>query len=191
MKRVQLYDKCFKLYLPYSKIQKAIDKVAEKINEDLKDIDTPIFLGVLTGSFMFTADLMKRINFPCDIVFIRLASYEGTSTTGEVKQIMGLTKSVKDKTVIVVEDVVDTGCTIMEMDKILRDSGAKNIKVCTLLYKPDSYKGNVKIDYRAMEIPNDFIVGFGLDYNQMGRQYKDIYVLDEAETQKRLLINKK
>ncbi|MCI1719580.1 MAG: hypoxanthine phosphoribosyltransferase [Bacteroidales bacterium] len=191
MKRIQLYDKCFKMYLPYAKIEKAIDKVAKSINEDLAGVDTPIFLGVLTGSFMFTADLMKRINFPCDIVFIRLASYEGTSSTGEVKQIMGLTKSVKDKTVIVVEDVVDTGGTIMEMDKILRDAGAKDIKVCTLLYKPSSYKGSVKIDYYAKVIPNDFIVGFGLDYNQLGRQYKDIYVLDEEETQKRLLINKK
>lgn len=179
------------MYLPNRKIEKAINNVAGRINEELKDVDTPIFLCVLTGSFMFTADLIKRINFQCDIAFIRLASYEGTSSTGEVKQIMGLTKSVKDRTVVIVEDVVDTGTTILEMDRILKDEGVKDVKVCTLLFKPDSYKGNLKIDYAAMDIPNDFIVGFGLDYNQLGRQYKDIYVLDEDETNKRMLINKK
>jgi hypoxanthine phosphoribosyltransferase len=162
-----------------SEIDKAIEAVAEKINNDLKDIDTPIFLSVLNGSFMFTADLMRKIKIQSDVVFIKLASYEGTCSTGEVKQIMGLTKSVKGRTVIVVEDIVDTGGTIEELYKILKKEGAADIRICTLLLKPDSYKKDIKIDYPALQIPNDFIVGFGLDYNQLGRQYKDIYVLDE------------
>ena len=181
MKKIQIFDKRFKLYLPYEDIQKAVDKVAEKINIDLKDVDTPIFLGVLTGSFMFLGDLMKRIEHPCDVVFIRLASYEGLNSTGNVKQVLGLTTPVKDRTVVVVEDIIDTGTTIMELDRILREAGAKEVKICSLLLKPGNYKGNIKIDYPALQIPNDFIVGYGLDYNQLGRQYKDIYVLDDEK----------
>ncbi len=190
MKSIQLYNKTFKLYLPYEDIQMAVDNVAKTINKELKDVDTPIFLGVLTGSFMFLGDLMKRIDIPCDVVFIRVASYEGTSSTGEVKQILGLTKSVKDRTIVIVEDIVDTGTTITELHQILKDAGAKEIKICTLLFKPDNYKGNLKIDYPALEIPSDFIVGYGLDYNQLGRQYKDIYVIDEDTNAKNKPINK-
>lgn len=180
MERIKIHDKVFKLYLNYSDIQAAVDKVATKINADLKGCETPpIFLGVLSGSFMFLGDLMKRIEFACDVVFIRLASYEGVNSTGEVKEIMGLTTSVKDRTVVVVEDIVDTGTTIVELERMLRAAGAKEIKICTLLLKPDNYKGDVKIDYPALQIPSDFIVGYGLDYNQLGRQYKDIYVIDE------------
>lgn len=179
MDKVTILDKTFKLYMPHEKIQQAIDAVAQKINHDLKDVDTPIFLGVLTGSFIFLSDLIRRINFQCDVVFIKLASYEGTSSTGKVQQIMGLTKSVKDRTVVIVEDIVDTGTTIMELDKILKANGAKEVKICSLLLKPNNYKGYLKVDYPALEIPNDFIVGYGLDYNQLGRQYKDIYVIDE------------
>lgn len=189
MKNVQLYDKSFKLYLTYDEIQKAVDDVAEKINRDYDQEDTPLFLGVLTGSFMFYADLMKRIDFPCEMCFIRLASYEGTSTTGAVKQMLGLTKSVRGRNVIVVEDIVDTGTTIMELDQILKDGGARSIKYSALLLKPGNYKGSIKIDYPAFSIPNDFIVGYGLDYDQLGRNLKDIYVLDEEETERRKGIN--
>lgn len=179
MNKIKLHDKSFKLYMSAEQIDKSIDKVAAQINNDLKDVDTPIFLSVLNGSFMFTADLMRKINIQCDVVFIKLASYQGTSSTGEVHQIMGLTKSVRGRTVVVVEDIVDTGGTVEELYKILEDEGAADIKICTLLLKPDSYKKSIKIDYPALKIPNDFIVGFGLDYDQLGRQYKDIYVLDE------------
>jgi hypoxanthine phosphoribosyltransferase len=179
MEKIKLHDKYFKIFIPNEEIEKAIDKTAEKINKDLKDVDTPIFLSVLSGSFMFTADLMKRIDFQCDITFIKLTSYCGTSSTGEVKEIMGLNKSVEGKTVVIVEDIVDTGNTIEELFKLLKAKGVADIKVCTLLFKPDSYKKEIKIDYSAITIPNDFIVGFGLDYDQLGRQYKDIYVLDE------------
>ena len=112
MKRIKVHDKYFKLYMSNQQIEESIQNVADKLNNDLKDVDTPIFLSVLNGSFMFTASLMQKIEFQCDIVFIKLASYEGTSSSGNVKQIMGLTKSVEGKTVVVVEDIVDTGGTI-------------------------------------------------------------------------------
>ena len=163
-----------------AQIDEAVAKVAEKINTDLKDVDVPIFLSILNGSFMFTADLMRKIEVKSDVVFVKLASYQGTESTGEVKQIVGLTKGVEGKTVVVVEDIVETGNTIEEIHKILKDAGAADIKICTLLYKPDAYKKDIPIDYAALQIPNDFIVGYGLDYNQLGRQYKDIYVLDES-----------
>ncbi|MBP5692907.1 MAG: hypoxanthine phosphoribosyltransferase [Bacteroidales bacterium] len=191
MKNVQLYDKSFKLYMPYEEIQKAIDAIAEKINEDLKDEHTPIFVGVLTGSFMFFGDLMKRINLECETCFIRLASYEGTSSTGVVKQVLGLTQSVKGRNIVVVEDIVDPGTTIKELYQILNENGARSIRTATLMFKPGSYKYNIKIDYPAVSIPNDFIVGFGLDYDQIGRNLKDIYVLDPEETEKRKAINVK
>lgn len=179
MKRIKVHDKYFKIYMTNEEIEKSIQKVADKINSDLKDVDTPIFLSVLNGSFMFTASLMQKIEFPCDIAFIRLSSYEGTSTTGSVKQVIGLTKSVEGKTVVIVEDIVDTGGTVVELDKILRAAGAADVRICTLMYKPESYSKNLKIDYAANAIPNDFILGFGLDYDHLGRQYKDIYVIDE------------
>lgn len=180
MSTVVLHDKKFKICMTAAQIDNAVAKVAEKINTDLKDVDVPIFLSILNGSFMFTADLMRKIEVKSDVVFVKLASYQGTESTGEVKQIVGLTKGVEGKTVVVVEDIVETGNTIEEIHKILKDAGAADIKICTLLYKPDAYKKNIPIDYAALQIPNDFIVGYGLDYNQLGRQYKDIYVLDES-----------
>lgn len=179
MERIKVHDKFFKLYMSNQQIEESIQKVADKINTDLKGVDTPIFLSVLNGSFMFTASLMQKIDFQCDIVFIKLASYEGTESSGKVKQIMGLTKSVKGRTVVVVEDIVDTGGTIEELHSILKAEGAADVKICTLMYKPGSYSKDIPIDYAANSIPNDFIVGFGLDYDQLGRQYKDIYVIDE------------
>lgn len=179
MKRIKVHDKYFKLYMSNQQIEESIQNVADKLNNDLKDVDTPIFLSVLNGSFMFTASLMQKIEFQCDIVFIKLASYEGTSSSGNVKQIMGLTKSVEGRTVVVVEDIVDTGGTIEELYKILKDAGAADVKICTLMYKPGSYSKNIPVDYVANSIPNDFILGFGLDYDQLGRQYKDVYVIDE------------
>ena len=179
MNRIKLHDKYFITCIEAPEIDKAIDNVADQINKDLEGVDTPIFLSVLNGSFMFTADLMRKINIQSDVVFIKLASYEGTSSTGEVKQIMGLTKSVKGKTVVVIEDIVDTGGTIEVLHRILVEEVASDIKLCTLLLKPESYKKDIKVDYAALQITNDFIVGFGLDYDHLGRQYKDIYLLVE------------
>lgn len=179
MEKITLKDKTFKTAIPYEKISVAIDGVAEKINKDFVGCkDVPVLLCVLNGSIMFMGELMKRLKFDCQIISIKLTSYEGTSTTGRVKQAMGLTADITGRRVIVVEDIVDSGNTIVELKKILEEKGASESGICTLLLKPDAYKKDVTIDYVAMEIPNDFIVGFGLDYDELGRNYKDIYVLD-------------
>ena len=137
-----------------------------------------VFLSVLNGSFMFTASLMKYINFLSELSFVKMASYCGTSSTGQVKQLIGLSDSLRGRRVIIVEDIVDTGKTITDMYALLQDMGVSDIRVCTLFLKPDSYKGNVRIDYHAMEIGNEFIVGYGLDYDQLGRQLQDIYIVE-------------
>ncbi len=179
MDKITLHDKTFRLCISAAEIDAAVSRVATQLDNDLKQTDTPVFLSVLNGSFMFTADLMKKINIQSEVVFIKLASYSGTESTGEVKQIMGLTGSIEGRTVVVIEDIVETGNTIEEICRILKDAGAAQIKICTLLFKPQAYTKCIKVDYAALQIPNSFIVGYGLDYNRLGRQYKDIYVLDE------------
>ena len=180
MDKVTLKDKTFRTSIPYETIMEAVDNVAAKINDDFRGCqDVPILLCVLNGSIMFTAELMKRLDFNCQIVSTKLTSYSGTSTTGNVKQAMGLTADISGRRVIVVEDIVDSGNTIVELKRILEEKGAAESRICTLLFKPEAYKKDVKLDYVAMEIPNDFIVGFGLDYDEYGRNYKDIYVLDK------------
>ena len=178
MKQIKLKDKTFRVSIPYEEISKAIDKVAEKINSDFNGCeDIPVLLCVLNGSIMFMGELMKRLEFNCQIVSTKLTSYDGTSTTGKVKQALGLTADITGRRVIVVEDIVDTGNTIVELQKILADAGAAESKICTLLYKPEACRKDLSLNYVAMEIPNDFIVGFGLDYDELGRNYKDIYTL--------------
>lgn len=180
MQRIRIKDKTFKTLINYKQISDAIDKVAEKMNADFSDCtQAPVLLCVLNGSIMFMGELMQRLNFDCQIVSTKLTSYEGTSSTGNVRQALGLTADITDRDVIIVEDIVDTGNTIVALKKILAEAGARNSYVCTLLLKPEAYKQDIKIDYTALEIPNRFIVGFGLDYDELGRNYKDIYVLDE------------
>ena len=180
MEKITLKDKTFKLSIPYERISAAIDNVAEKINNDFKGSeDIPVLLCVLNGSIMFMGELMKRLEFDCQIVSTKLTSYDGTSSTGKVKQALGLTADLTGKRVIIVEDIIDTGNTIVELKRILAEAGASATYICSLLLKPEAYHKDIPIDYVAMEIPNDFIVGFGLDYDEIGRNYKDIYVLDE------------
>ena len=172
MDRIFLKDKYFVPYIPYERLEKAIDEVAERINKDFKDFDgIPIVLCVLNGSILFTGELMKRLNFTCEFSSVRLSSYEGTLSTGVTRKVLGLTSSIKGRTVIVVEDITD-------LYALLREAGAADVKICTMLLKPEVYKQDLKLDYVAMEIENRFIVGFGLDYDQLGRNYKDIYILD-------------
>lgn len=179
MQKVKLYDKTFKTFITNDRIMSAIDDVADKINHDFEGCeDVPVLLCVLNGSIMFMGELMKRVNFNCQIISIKLTSYEGTNTTGKVKQAMGLTADLRDRRVIIIEDIVDSGNTIVELKQILADHGAAESRICTLLLKPDAYKKDIVLDYVAMEIPNDFIVGFGLDYDELGRNLKDIYILD-------------
>lgn len=179
MDKVTLFDKTFKPYISNEEIEKAIDKVAEKLNGDFGGSDEiPILLCVLNGSIMFTGELMKRLNFHCQLVSVKMTSYEGTSSTGHVKTAMGLTADITGRKVIIVEDIVDTGETIVELKRILKEKGAKESYICTLLFKEEAYKKDAKIDYAAINIENRFIVGFGLDYNELGRNLKDIWILD-------------
>ena len=174
MSNIRLHDKSFRPFIDYEKIEDAIDQVAIKINNDFNGSkDVPVLLCVLNGSILFTAELMKRLTFNCEIVCIKLSSYVGMQSTGEVRDIIGMTGSVKGKRVIVVEDIIDSGRTIANLIKMMEANGATETRICTMLFKLDK-----KIDYVGMNIPDDFIVGFGLDYDGLGRNFKDIYVLD-------------
>lgn len=179
MEKVTIKDKTFRQFIPYEKLEAAIDSVAEKINKDFEGCtDFPVMLCVLNGSIMFMGELMKRLRFDFQTVSVKLTSYAGTETTGHVKEAMGLTADISGRRVIVVEDIVDSGNTIIELNRILKERGASESRICTLLLKPDAYDKDIRLDYVAMEIPNDFIIGFGLDYDEYGRNYKDIYVLE-------------
>ena len=177
MSKVQIHDKTFKIKITSNEIKKAISDVAEQINKDLKD-KKPLFLAVLNGSFMFAADLMKKVNIDCEISFVKVASYEGTSTTGNIKQLIGLNESIKDRTIVILEDIVDTGNTIENIWNQLKQLGASDVKIATLLFKPEAYTKTLPIEYVAIVVPNDFLVGYGLDYNGYGRNLDAIYVLD-------------
>lgn len=174
MKTVKIKDKEFELFLSQEEIEKAIDQVATKMSKDLAD-SNPLFICILNGAFMFVSELMKRVNVPSEMTFVKLSSYTGTSTTGEIKEIMGLVEDIKDRTVVIVEDIVDTGHTMTRMLAELGKSEPKEIKIATLLFKPKALKTNVELDYVALEIPSDFIVGYGLDYDGYGRNLPDIY----------------
>jgi len=178
MDRIKVHDKTFRPFIKHDTIQEKIKSLAQKINTEYIDKELPLFVSVLNGSFMFTSDLIKHINFPCELTFIKLSSYSGTSSTGEIKQVLGIGIPVKGRNVIVVEDIVDTGNTIVALHNMIKKDGASDIKICTLLFKPEAYNKSLTIDFAAIEIPNDFVVGYGLDYNELGRQYKDIYTLD-------------
>lgn len=180
MKKITLKDKTFRTFIPNEKIEEAIGKVSEKLNADYKECgEIPVILCTLNGAIMFTAGLMKRLDFDCELISLKLSSYIGTESTGKVRQVMGMTGDISGKRVIIVEDIVDTGNTIVDLMNIVKEKGAKDCRVCTMLLKPEVYKKDVKLDYVAMEIPNKFIVGYGLDYDELGRNYKDIYILDE------------
>ncbi|NTW32407.1 MAG: hypoxanthine phosphoribosyltransferase [Bacteroidetes bacterium] len=179
MKTVKIKDKEFSLSIKADDINTAVSKIAKKINKDYKD-KNPVFLVILNGSFMFASDLFKKLDIQCEISFLKVASYHGgTTTTGKVKTLIGLTEDIKDRSVIIVEDIVDTGHTINELFEILIPQNPSEIKICTLLFKPDAYKGKIILDYIGFEIPNDFIVGYGLDYDGFGRNLGDIYKIIE------------
>jgi len=182
MEKITIYDKTFKTYLPFSEFSKDIDRVADELNRDFLGSDEiPILLCILNGALPFTAELMKRLKFPCELASIKVSSYVGTQTTGMMVVKQPLTCDVTGRKVIIVEDIVDTGYTMDMMKGFLKDKGAKESYICTLFFKPEAYKfhDKIKIDYKARDIQNQFIVGFGLDYNELGRNSEDIYILDE------------
>jgi hypoxanthine phosphoribosyltransferase len=176
-KVVTLKDKSFKIYIQEPVIQEAIAKVGAKISEDLKN-EQPIFICVLNGSFLFAADLMKNVSIPCHISFIKLASYHGgTQSSGSVNELIGLYENIEGRTVVILEDIVDTGNTLEKLHAILKPKNPGKLLIASLLYKPEAYKKQIPIDYVGMEVPNNFLVGFGLDYDGLGRNLRDIYTL--------------
>lgn len=176
MKTIQIRDRKFTLSIKEKEIQEAVKKIAKQMNDDLKD-KNPLFICVLNGAFMFMGDLMRNLDVPCEITFIKLSSYDGLYTTGTVKEVIGLNESVVDRNVVIVEDIVDTGITMERILDSLKAKGAKDIKVATFLQKPDALQRDILIDYIAMKIPNQFIVGYGLDYDGYGRNLRDIYTV--------------
>lgn len=179
--KIKLHDKTFRPYIRHERILDAIDGVAREINHDFQDsTDIPVILCVLNGSIPFTGELLQRLDFPLQVVSVKLSSYQGTQSTGTVLNVMGLTSNVRGRRVIICEDIVDTGNTIVALKEMLIDKeGASEVRIATMLLKPEVYNKPVKLDYVGMEIPNAFIVGFGLDYNELGRNIRDIYVIDE------------
>ena len=179
MSIVQIKDKRFKTFISEDEIQQRVKAVADRINHDMEG-KKPLLLAVLNGSFVFAADLMRHITIPCEISFVKLASYEGTASTGKVVEVMGLNEDITGRDVIIVEDIVDTGKTMERMLDTLGTRNPNSLHICTLLLKPEKLKIPLNIEYAAMEIPNDFIVGYGLDYDQEGRNLRDIYTLVEG-----------
>ncbi len=178
MDRIQILDKVFEKNISFKRIHEAIVKMAHAMHADHKDSD-PLFLCVLNGCFMLAGDLFKEYPGACEISFIKLSSYSGTSTTGEVKSVIGLNEDIAGRVVIILEDIIDSGITVSHLVKDLKGYNPKSIQVATLLLKPAALRMDVKPDYVGMDIPNDFIVGYGLDYNGYGRNYKDIYKIVE------------
>jgi len=176
MNTIQILDKKFRISIPASEIQLKTEQLAEKINYELKGKQV-VFVVVLNGAFMFAGDLYKLIKFESFITFLKLASYSGTSSNGIVKQLIGLNENLKNKTVVIVEDIIDSGITLDAILKLIKSHGPSEIKIASLLHKPDSYQYNYKIDYLGFSIPSDFIVGYGLDYNGYGRNLNSIYTL--------------
>ncbi len=174
--QIRVIDLNFETSIPEEAIHARVKEIGEQINNDLAD-KNPIFLGILNGAFMFASDLFKQITIPCQITFLKLASYEGTKTTGTVKQLIGINQELKDRTVVVLEDIVDTGITLDTIVRQLSGYQPKEILVATLLHKPEATKREVKLDYVGFEIPNEFVLGYGLDYDGYGRNLPEIYTL--------------
>lgn len=176
MKTVQVRDKMFRVSIPEAEIKERVAEMAAEISRELKG-KKPIFLAVLNGSFIFAADLIRGFDSECEVEFIKFSSYEGTDTTGEVKELIGLNKSIEGRTVVIVEDIVDTGLTMKALLEMLKDKNPKEIRIAALLMKPEKLSVPLTIDYCGFRIPNDFILGYGLDYDGEARNLREIYTL--------------
>ena len=177
--KITVKDKMFEIYIKYKDIKAAVKKVADNINKDFKN-KTPVIIGVLNGSFIFIADLAKELSIDCNISFIKVSSYEKTESSGKVTSIIGLTEDIKDKDVIIVEDIIDTGNTINNLINNIANKQPKTISLVTLLFKPNSLMYDIKPNYVAIEIPDYFVIGYGLDYYKYGRNLKNIYRLSNT-----------
>lgn len=176
---IHLHDKSFRPAYSHKQISEAIARVATQINADYAGKECPLFLGILNGSFMFMGELMQHIDLACEVSFIKMASYNGTKSMGDINDLIGLTDNIKGRNIIIVEDIVDTGNSYEHILQLLEAHAPASIAIATLLFKPEAYTKTYPVAYCAMEIPDKFIIGFGLDYDGLGRNYKDIYELAE------------
>ena len=173
---IQLHDKHFVPFISATEIDAALARMALEVQNGLKG-EIPVFVGVLNGAFMVVSDFVKKYKSNCEISFVKLASYEGTTSTNDVKQLIGLNQNLEGRTVVIIEDIVDTGNTVEELKKMFESQNVKELKIATLFFKPEAYKKDIKLDYIGFEIPNKFIVGYGLDYDGLGRNLPEIYQL--------------
>ena len=178
MQRIHLRDKDFELFITDAEIQAAVERMAQQIVSDMAG-KRPLFVGILNGAFMFVADLMRALNGAYELTFARYSSYAGTSSTGVLQEVMPISVDVKGRTIILLEDIIDTGFTMSRVMAKLREQGAEEVRLATMLFKPESLKVDLKPDYVGLQIPSAFIVGHGLDYDEMGRAYRDIYQVVE------------
>jgi hypoxanthine phosphoribosyltransferase len=178
LKVIQLHDKQFIPFISVQEIDFAIAKMAALVAADFAD-ETPIFVGVLNGSFMVVSDFMKQYEKPCEVSFIKMTSYDGISSTNSVRQLIGIDQDLSGRTIIVLEDIVDTGNTLVALKELFKQQNVKHFRIATLFFKPEAYKQDIKIDYIGIRIPNKFIVGYGLDYNGLGRNLPEIYQLKD------------
>jgi hypoxanthine phosphoribosyltransferase len=175
---IQLHDKQFVPFISAQEIEFAITQLARMVEDDFAE-ETPLFIGVLNGAFMVVSDFMKHYKGKCEVSFVKMASYEGTTSTEKVKQLIGLDQDLSGRSVIVIEDIVDTGNTLVELKAMFKKQNVKHFKIATLFFKPEAYKQDLKLDYVGIRIPNKFIVGYGLDYDGLGRNLPEIYQLNE------------
>ncbi len=175
---IQLHDKQFIPFISVQEIDFAIAKMAALVAADFAD-ETPIFVGVLNGSFMVVSDFMKQYEKPCEVSFIKMTSYDGISSTNSVRQLIGIDQDLSGRTIIVLEDIVDTGNTLVALKELFKQQNVKHFRIATLFFKPEAYKQDIKIDYVGIRITNKFIVGYGLDYNGLGRNLPEIYQLKD------------
>ena len=176
--KILLHDKRFRVMISAEEIDKAVTHIAEQLNERYAG-RTPLFLGVLSGSFLFLSDLVRKTTFNSQLAFVKISSYQGTESTGKVKQQLGVNFNIEGRDIIIVEDIIETGHSMNYLLDHLREKNPASISICTLFFKPEKFLYEYEVDYVALSIGNEFIVGYGLDYNQLGRNLKDIYVIDE------------
>ena len=178
MDSIKIKDKSFRVSIPEAEIKTRVKALAEQMSKDLEG-KNPIFLAVLNGAFIFAADLMREMTIPCEISFVKLASYQGTTSTGKVKEVFGINENLSGRNVVIVEDIVESGQTMRQMIESLGTRNPASVQICTLFFKPEKLKEELTLDYVAFRIPDDFILGYGLDYDGLGRELKDVYTIVE------------
>lgn len=177
---VKLHDLEFRPFIKAQEIDAVVQRMVDEISRDLKD-EIPVFVGILNGSFMFVSDFVKKYPSACEVTFIKLASYEGLKSTEDIQRLIGLTQDLSGRTVVILEDIIDSGNTLHEVHRIFKNEGVKQLIIASLFYKPEAYKKDFKIHYKGIEIPKKFIVGYGLDYNGLGRDLPEIYQLKTTQ----------